>query len=131
MSPKSPRKNFPGYTVEQKTNCGEIYVIVNYDPATKAVQEVIIRFGKAGGCGSAMGDVIAKLISYGLRSGMEIGDAIKALEGNACHLGKETCFHNVAKAIRYVETALRTGQNINDVIDAIESGETGEYAEAA
>ncbi|TSK07757.1 MAG: TSCPD domain-containing protein [Geobacter sp.] len=118
MSPKSIRPQaLSGYTMALQTPCGKIFVTVTYDPGTKAVLEVFIRFGKAGGCGSAMADVVAKLISYGLRSGMEPLDAIKALDGTGCHAGSNTCYHNVAKGIKAVMISLETGKDINDVLE--------------
>ena len=118
MSPKTPRaRGLSGYTVEQQTHCGKIYVTVNYEPATKAILEVFIRFGMAGGCGSAMADGIAKLISYGLRCGMEPTYAIKALAGIRCHHGANTCLHNIANAIKCVMKTLETGKDINDTIE--------------
>lgn len=124
MSPKTNRPwSLAGYCLEQKTHCGEIYVTVNYDSDTNQIVEVFIRFGKAGGCGSAMGDGVAKLISYGLRSGMDAQDAIKALEGQGCHHGANTCLHNIATAIKYVKTSLDTGKDIDDVIEAAVNAE--------
>jgi len=122
MSPKTNRpRSLTGYCLEQQTHCGKIYVTVNYDPETNQIIEVFIRFGKAGGCGSAMGDGIAKLISYGLRSGMDAKDAVKALEGQGCHHGANTCLHNIAMAIRYVETALESGVDINTAIELVDA----------
>lgn len=124
MSPKSPRpRHLTGYTVEQQTHCGKIYVTVNYDPTTNTVLEVLIRFGRAGGCGSAMADGIAKLISYGLRSGMEPTDAIKALKGIGCHNGANTCLHNISSAITIVSETLETGKDIIDVIEDFANAE--------
>lgn len=118
MSPKSIRPRIlSGYTIEQRTHCGKIYVTVNYDPATKSITEVFIRFGMAGGCGSAMADGIAKLISYGLRSGLEPLDAIKALDGIGCHHGQNTCLHNIAKSLKIVMTTLESGAEIDEVIE--------------
>lgn len=128
MSPKTLRPQvLTGYTLELQTHCGKIYVTVTYDSRTKAILEVFIRFGKAGGCGSAMADGVAKLISYGLRSGLEPLDAIKALDGIGCYAGSNTCLHNVAKAIKVVLKSLETGKDVNDVVDAFaRAAETGQ-----
>jgi len=124
MSPKSMRpRTLTGYTIEQRTHCGKIYVTVNYDPTTKAITEVFIRFGMAGGCGSAMADGIAKLISYGLRSGLEPLDAVKALDGIGCHHGQNTCLHNIAKSMKTVMTTIETGKDIDDVIEDLANAE--------
>jgi hypothetical protein len=79
--------------------------------------EVFIRFGKAGGCGSAMADGLARLVSYGLRSGLEAQDAVKALDGISCHLGPRTCLNEVASALRLVMMHLDTGEEINTLIE--------------
>lgn len=125
MSPKNPRpQQLAGYTIEQQTHCGKIYVTVNYDPKSQTILEVFIRFGRAGGCGSAMADGIAKLISYGLRSGMEPTDAIKALAGIGCHNGANTCLHNISTAITTVIKTLETDTDIEDVIQDMLTGKT-------
>ena len=124
MSPKTTRpKALSGYTLELQTHCGKIYITVTYEPRTNAILEVFIRFGKAGGCGSAMADGVAKLISYGLRSGLEPLDAIKALDGISCHHGQNTCLHNVAKAIKVVIKSLDTGEDVNDVLEDLANEE--------
>lgn len=131
MSPKALRpRQLAGYTIEQHTHCGKIYVTVNYDPTTKAILEVFIRFGRAGGCGSAMADGIAKLISYGLRSGMEPTDAIKALAGIGCHHGANTCLHNISAAIKIVMETLSSGKDIDEAIEDLAKAETAK-AQAA
>lgn len=118
MSPKIPRpKAVTGFTIERRSSCGKIYTTVTVSPTTAAPMEVFIRFGKAGGCGSAMADGIARLVSYGLRSGLEPTDAFKALSGIACHLGSNTCLNCVAESIRIVLAHLETGRDINDLIE--------------
>lgn len=117
MSPKIDRPRVaPSFTVMQKTHCGKIFITVTHQ--NDKPFEVFIRFGKAGCCGSAMADGIARLISYGLRSGMCANDAIKALEGIGCHLGANTCLNAVAESIRLVAKSLETGTDINDLIEA-------------
>ncbi len=118
MSPKKDRPHaLKGYTVEKSTHCGKIYVTVNFDQSTNEILEVLIRFGRAGGCASAMADGTARLISYALRSGMSPKDAVKALNGIGCHLGGNTCLHNIADAISCVMEALETEKDLEDVIE--------------
>lgn len=118
MSPKTPRPQaVTGFTIERRSSCGKIYTTVTLSPATAAPMEVFIRFGKAGGCGSAMADGIARLVSYGLRSGLEPNDAFKALSGIGCHLGANTCLNCVAESIRFVLAHLETGRDINELIE--------------
>lgn len=116
MSPKTPRPAVvPGYTIQRRSHCGKIFVTVTTLDGKPF--EVFIRFGKAGGCGSAMADGIARLVSYGLRSGLEAQDAVKALSGIACHQGPKTCLNEVASAIRLVLMHLETGADLNSLIE--------------
>lgn len=111
MTPKKPRpKALPGVTYEMMTHCGKIYVTITSGSSVD-VTEVFVRFGRAGGCGAAIFDGLAKLLSYALRSGMEPKDAIKAFSGIACHHGPNTCMNAVAQAMtEYVENHIN--QNI-------------------
>jgi TSCPD domain-containing protein len=116
MSPKTPRPvAAPGYTIQRRSHCGKIFVTVTTLEGKPF--EVFIRFGKAGGCGSAMADGIARLVSYGLRSGLEAEDAVKALAGISCHLGPRTCLNEVAAAIRLILKHLETGDDLNSLIE--------------
>ena len=116
MSPKTPRPAAaPGYTIQRRSHCGKIFVTVTTQEGKPF--EVFIRFGKAGGCGSAMADGIARLVSYGLRSGLEAQDAVKALSGISCHQGPKTCLNEVASAIRLVLKHLETGADLNSMIE--------------
>ena len=114
----SPKVNRPyvvnSITIELRSNCGPIFITVSFQD--NQVFEVFIRFGKAGGCGSAMADAMATLLSYGLRSGLSPEDAVKALTGISCHLGPATCMAKVAEAIGYVMQHLETGVDINELI---------------
>jgi hypothetical protein len=123
MSPKIPRPvAAPGFTIQRRTHCGKIFVTVTTQEGKPF--EVFIRFGKAGGCGSAMADGLARLVSYGLRSGLEAQDAVKALSGISCHQGPKTCLNEVASAIRLILKHLETGADLNSLI------ENEEFAEA-
>jgi hypothetical protein len=116
MSPKTPRPaSAPGYTIQRRSHCGKIFVTVTTQEGNPF--EVFIRFGKAGGCGSAMADGIARLVSYGLRSGLEAQDAVKALSGISCYQGPKTCLNEVASAIRLVLKHLETGADLNSMIE--------------
>lgn len=118
MSPKTPRpKAVTGFTIERRSSCGKIYTTVTLSPGIAVPMEIFVRFGKAGGCGSAMADGIARLVSYGLRSGLEATDAVKALSGIGCHLGSNTCLNCVAESIRLVLAHLETGRDLNDLIE--------------
>jgi hypothetical protein len=100
MSPKQGRPSvLPGMTFVETTHCGKIFVTITHDH-DKQPQEVFVRFGKAGGCASAIMDGVSRIVSYGLRSGLEPKDVIKGLAGIGCHHGRETCMNAVADAFR-------------------------------
>lgn len=118
MSPKILRpSSLLGFTIERRSSCGKIYTTVTLSPDSAQPMEVFVRFGKAGGCGSAMADGIARLVSYGLRSGLAPNDAVKALGGIGCHLGSNTCLNSVAESIRLVLAHLETGRDLNQLIE--------------
>jgi hypothetical protein len=122
MSPKTSRPvAAPGFTIQRRSHCGKLFVTVTTQDGKPF--EVFIRFGKAGGCGSAMADGIARLVSYGLRSGLEPADAVKALSGISCHLGPKTCLNEVASAIRLVMEHLETGVDITCLMEEEELAE--------
>lgn len=109
MSPKAPRpRAMRGVTVEKLTHCGNIYVTVTFNPAGHPA-ETFMHYGKAGGCAAAIGGAVARLISYGLRSGLDPQDAIKAIEGIGCHLGNKTCMNAVAEAIAEAMALMKEG----------------------
>ena len=98
-SKKLPRPQaLPGQTYEMSTACGPIYVTITRESMEGKPQELFLRFGKSGGCASAIADGMAKVISYALRSGMEPSLVIKGLGGIGCHQGSNTCMHAIAKA---------------------------------
>ena len=70
-----------------------------------------------------MADGLARLVSYGLRSGLEAADAVKALSGISCHLGRRTCLNEVAAAMDLVLRHLATGADLDSLIKAEESVE--------
>ena len=127
MSPRIDRPTVaPGFTVMRRSNCGKLFITITTHEGKPF--EVFVRFGKAGGCGSAMADGMARLISFGLRSGMCANDAVKALSGIGCHLGSNTCLNAVATSINLVIKALETGADLNDLIEqeAFSSANAGE-----
>ena len=109
MTPKRHRpKTARGETLEMPSPCGKIYVTMNDNPETGDLMEVFVRFGKSGTCGSLVANALTIITSYGLRSGMEVGDAIKGLIGHGCHRAPvvdgddriSSCVDAIGKAIR-------------------------------
>ncbi|RNC67932.1 MAG: TSCPD domain-containing protein [Desulfuromonadales bacterium] len=106
MSDRSERPHaLPGITVALATNCGRLYVTVNRDPVSGLPVEIFCRFGKAGGCGSAVMDGMTQMISCGLAAGMSPDQVVGGLRGISCHRGPHTCMDAVARA---VEAAMGT-----------------------
>lgn len=106
MTPITKRPQaLPGHTVEVSTHCGKLYLTVNTDPDTGRIIEVFARFGKAGGCGSAIMDGITRITSYALRDGLPVERVIKAFAGIGCHHGANTCINAVAEVLRELAPA--------------------------
>jgi hypothetical protein len=112
-----PRGPARGYTVARRSSCGKIFTTINISTETNSPVNVLVRFGKAGGCGSALADGIATLLSCGLRSGLDPREAINAISGIGCHLGPRTCLNAVAESIGFVIQHLETGEDLNDIIE--------------
>ena len=111
-SKKIPRpKTLPSETYEMDTACGPIYVTITHNKDQNRPLELFIRFGKGGGCASAIADGMARIVSYALRSGMEPSLVIKGLAGIGCHQGANTCMHAIAKAFSE-ELGLQEYENI-------------------
>jgi len=123
MTPKLDRPHSAlGFTIARRSNCGKIFTTVTLFTSGEPM-EIFVRFGKAGGCGSAMADGVARLMSYGLRSGLDPHDAVKALSGIGCHLGPNTCLNVIAESVAFVMRHLETGCDINELIEEYDLGE--------
>ena len=68
-----------GTTERIETGEGKLYVTVNEDD--EGISEVFATIGKAGGHSQSQSEALCRLISLGLRSGVDIDEVIDALKG--------------------------------------------------
>lgn len=98
---KKPRpKTLQGITYTVPTGCGKLYVACNDKDGS--LFEVFIHMGKSGGCSSASMEALGRVISTGLRGGIDPGHYIKTLAGIQCHRSP-SCVDAVAQAIKMHE----------------------------
>ncbi|MEG1747405.1 MAG: vitamin B12-dependent ribonucleotide reductase [Oscillospiraceae bacterium] len=95
-----------GYTEKVHIGCGNLYITVNYDE--NGICEVFTNTGRAGGCPS-QSEATARLVSVGIRSGIDPKEIIQQLKGIRCPstirqpgLGVTSCPDAIAKAIERV-----------------------------
>ncbi|RLF70303.1 MAG: ribonucleotide-diphosphate reductase subunit alpha [Thermoplasmata archaeon] len=71
-----------GVTGKIKVGCGNLYITINYDD--EGPFEVFSSLGKAGGCAAAQIEAISRLVSLGLRSGIDPFQIVRQLKGIRC-----------------------------------------------
>ena len=82
-TPRPRPRRMAGMTSLVRTGHGNMYTTINYDQDGKPF-EVFTTVGKAGGCDSAQIEAISRLISLGLRSGIEPEEITRQLRGITC-----------------------------------------------
>jgi ribonucleoside-diphosphate reductase alpha chain len=106
LTPRPRPQAMKGITRRMETSCGALYITVNWDQSGRPF-EVFTSMGKAGGCASSQSEAIGRLVSLGLRSGVDPDQIIRQLRGISCHLprgmGKNrisSCADAVAQALQ-------------------------------
>ena len=102
-----------GFTEKVHIGCGNLYITVNYDE--NGICEVFTNTGRAGGCPS-QSEATARLVSVGIRSGMDPKEIIQQLKGIRCPsclrqpgVPVTSCPDAIAKALEKVHKAAKAG----------------------
>ena len=81
LRPRERQKVTTGTTEKVRIGCGNLYITVNADDA--GICEVFTALGRAGGCPS-QSEATSRLISLGLRAGIDIAEITEQLKGIRC-----------------------------------------------
>jgi ribonucleoside-diphosphate reductase alpha chain len=81
LRPRDREKVTSGTTEKVKIGCGNLYVTVNSDE--QGICEVFTALGRAGGCPS-QSEATSRLVSLGLRAGIDIEEITEQLKGIRC-----------------------------------------------
>jgi len=81
LKPRERKKITRGTTEKVRIGCGNLYITVNSDD--EGICEVFTALGRAGGCPS-QSEATSRLISLGLRSGIDINEIVEQLKGIRC-----------------------------------------------
>lgn len=81
IKPRERQKVTDGTTEKVKIGCGNLYITVNSDE--QGICEVFTALGRAGGCPS-QSEATSRLVSLGLRSGIDIAEITEQLKGIRC-----------------------------------------------
>ena len=111
-----------GFTEKVKIGCGNLYITVNYDET--GICEVFTNTGRAGGCPS-QSEATARLVSVGIRSGMDPKEIIQQLKGIRCPsclrqpgVPVTSCPDAIAKSIEKVIKATHDGGKPQPTVSA-------------
>lgn len=81
VKPRQRPDTTTGFTEKVQIGCGKLYVTVNYDE--HGLCEVFTNTGRSGGCPS-QSEAVSRLVSLGLRSGVQPEAIIDQLKGIRC-----------------------------------------------
>lgn len=82
MKAQSRPKTLEGQTHKITTSCGKLYVVVNMHDGKPF--EVFAKLGKAGGCSACTTEALTRVISVGLRAGVDIVEYYETLVNIGC-----------------------------------------------
>jgi ribonucleoside-diphosphate reductase alpha chain len=81
LRPRERQKVTNGTTEKVRIGCGNLYVTVNSDD--QGICEIFTSLGRAGGCPS-QSEATSRLVSLGLRAGINIDEITEQLKGIRC-----------------------------------------------
>ncbi len=84
VEPISLPDDLPARRIKVETGCGNIHLIISYDPITKKPLEMFVEMGKSGGCAYAWAHALGRLTSIQLRSGIPVDEIISQLKNIQC-----------------------------------------------
>jgi ribonucleoside-diphosphate reductase alpha chain len=121
LSPKKRGELTWGATRKMTTGCGSLYVTMNRDE--DGLFEVFAVMGKSGGCAASQTEAISRLISLGLRCGVDPDQIIKQVKGVRCpnqawERGGRiySCADAIAKALeKYIHADTRYSENSSEM----------------
>ena len=103
-----------GATFKVAAGCGNLYVTINEDEEGPC--ELFTHLGKSGGCAQSWSEAISRLISLGLRSGVEPSEIVEQMRGIACPSpvwdhGKQikSCSDAISKSLKWYLEARESG----------------------
>ena len=82
MKAETRPKVLSGETHKITTGCGSLYISCNFHD--DKVFEVFAKLGKAGGCSACTTEALTRVISVGLRAGVDLNEYVHTLENIGC-----------------------------------------------
>ena len=119
LRPRDRQKVTTGTTEKVRIGCGNLYITVNSDD--QGICEVFTALGRAGGCPS-QSEATSRLVSLGLRAGIDIAEITEQLKGIRCMSSIRSkqaevlsCPDAIGRAIeRYLEVRVEEEDWIDD-----------------